>query len=185
MMTELSLNILDVAQNSVKANASLIEISVEADTVADTLIITISDNGCGMSAEQTEKVTDPFFTTRTTRDIGLGVPFFKLAAEITGGNFEITSTLGEGTIVKAGFVLSHIDRMPLGDMTQTMQTLITFNEEIDFLYKFVIDAREFSLDTREFREVLGGVPFSTPEVREYIQDYLSQNHSEALEGIII
>ncbi len=185
MMTELSLNVLDVAQNSVTAKASLIEISVIVDTSADLLTIIISDNGCGMTKEQLENVTDPFFTTRTTRKVGLGIPFFKMAAESTGGSFEINSEPGVGTVVKAVFCLSNIDRMPLGDMTSTMTTLVTFNDNIDFLYRFMIDKREFVLDTKEFREVLGDVPFSTPEVREYIQDFLFENHKEILNGVII
>ena len=100
MMPEIALNVLDIAQNSVRAEASLIQISVDVDEAADTLTITIEDNGCGMTAEQTARVTDPFFTTRTTRKIGLGVPFFKMAAESTGGSFSIqsdTSGLFSGT----------------------------------------------------------------------------------------
>ena len=114
MMPEIALNVLDIAQNSVRAEASLIQISVDVDEAADTLTITIEDNGCGMTAEQTARVTDPFFTTRTTRKIGLGVPFFKMAAESTGGSFSIQSEPGVGTKVTAVFGLSHIDRMPLG-----------------------------------------------------------------------
>jgi hypothetical protein len=184
-MTELSLNVLDIAQNSVKAEASLIEISVAADTCADSLIIEISDNGFGMNSEQLENVTDPFFTTRTTRKVGLGIPFFKDAAEITGGSFEISSAPGQGTYVKAKFGLSNIDRMPLGDMTETMLTLITFNDNIDFVYKFEIDGKSFILDTREFREILGGIPLSSSEVRGYIQSFLDENHSEILNGTVI
>jgi len=175
MMTELSLNVLDVAQNSVRANASEIKISVEVDSFADSLSIKIEDNGFGMSKEQLDNVVDPFFTTRTTRKVGLGVPFFKLASESTGGTFEIASTVDVGTIVKATFGLSHIDRMPLGDMTSTMHTLITLNNEIDFIYTHKIDEREFTLDTKMFREILGDVPFDTPEVSRYIKEYLDEN----------
>ena len=185
MMTELSLNVLDVAQNSVKAGAGLIEITVSADTKADRLVITIKDDGCGMSEEQVSRVTDPFYTTRTTRKVGLGVPFYKLAAESTGGSFEITSQVGVGTTVTAEFVISHIDRMPLGDMTETMHSLITMNADSDFLYTYRIDGREFTLDTREFREILGGVPFNTPEVSEYIKEYLKENKEETDKGVVI
>lgn len=108
MMPEISLNVLDVAQNSVRAGASLISISVRADTNQDTLTIVIEDNGCGMTKEQAARVIDPFFTTRTTRKVGLGVPFFKLAAESTGGSFSIRSEPGVGTVVTAVFILSHI-----------------------------------------------------------------------------
>lgn len=185
MMTELSLNVLDVAQNSVKAGATLIEISVIADTALDRLVIIIKDNGCGMTAEQVERVTDPFFTTRTTRKVGLGVPFFKMAAESAGGSFEIESEVGVGTTVTAEFCISHIDRMPLGDMTETMRSLITMNCHIDFLYRYSVDDREFVLDTREFREVLGDVPFDTPEVSGYIREYLEENKNETDCGVVL
>ncbi|NLZ45716.1 MAG: ATP-binding protein [Clostridiales bacterium] len=185
MMTELSLNVLDVAQNSVKAGAKLIEISVIADSHTDRLVITINDNGCGMSDEQVTKVTDPFFTTRTTREVGLGIPFFKLACETTGGAFEIKSKLDEGTLVKAEFVLSHIDRMPLGDMPATMLSLVTMNIDIDFVYRFRVNEKEFIMDTREFREVLEGIPFNTPEVSRYIKEYLEGNQTEVQGDIVI
>ncbi len=185
MMTELSLNVLDVAQNSVKAGASLIGITVEADTENDRLTIVIEDNGCGMTEEQVKQVTDPFYTTRTTRKVGLGVPFFKLAAESAGGRFGIASEPGKGTKVTAEFRLSHIDRMPLGDMTETIHSLVTMNVDIDFLYVYRVDKREFTLDTREFREILGGVPFNMPEVSGYIRDYLSENKAETDGGVIL
>ncbi len=181
-MTEISLNILDVAQNSVRAEASLVRLSVKADTVKDYLEVIIEDNGCGMTQEQLSRVEDPFFTTRTTRRVGLGISFFKLAAETTGGSFKIISELGKGTKVTAVFGLSHIDRMPLGDMTTTIHTIITMNPTMDFVYQYQIDDRSFTLDTREFREILGDVPFNNPEVSEYIRDYLKENKDEVDKG---
>lgn len=178
MMTELSLNVLDIANNSIRANADLIEIKVKIHRDLDTLTITIADNGCGMTEEQLRSVEDPFFTTRTTRKIGLGVPFFKMAALSSGGTFEINSTPGVGTTVKAVFGLSHIDRMPLGDMNSTMHTLITLNTQIDFLYTYLFDERQFTLDTREFREILNDVPLNSPEVSSYIKEYLEENQKE-------
>lgn len=185
MMTELSLNILDVVQNSVSAKATLIEVNLNADLKADLLTIIISDNGCGMTEEQVKSVIDPFYTTRTTRKVGLGVSFFKLAAECTGGTFEITSQVNKGTVVKSSFVISHIDRMPLGDMTSTMHTLITYNANIDFLYSYKIDEREFQLDTKQLREILGDVPFNAPEVSNYIKEYLEENKKEVDLGIAL
>lgn len=186
MMTEISLNILDVAQNSVRADATLISITVNANTKDDLLTITIEDNGCGMTDEQQKNVTDPFFTTRTTRRIGLGVPFFKQACEGTGGSFEIKSKLSEGTKVTAIFVLSSIDRMPLGDMTGTIHSLITLNQDIDFVYTYIHNERQFTLDTREFREILGAdVKFSSYEVSTYIKEYLDENTKEVSLGEII
>lgn len=175
MMTELSLNILDVAENSIRAGASLVEIQVAANTGKDTLSIIIKDNGRGMTKEQAARVEDPFYTTRTTRKVGLGVPFFKQAALGTGGTFSIESQLGVGTCVKAVFIYSHIDRMPLGDITATIHTLITYNTQTDFLYTYIYNDKSFILDTREFKEILGGVPLDTPEVSAYIREYLAEN----------
>lgn len=185
MMTEISLNVLDVAENSIRAKASLVEISILADFSSDELRIIIKDNGCGMSKEQINKVEDPFFTTRTTRKVGLGIPFFKQAALGTGGSFSIESTKDVGTTVTAVFILSHIDRMPLGDISSTMHTLITFNTQTDFLYTYTVDNRSFSLDTRKFKEILGDVPLDTPEVSSYVKDFLVENRNEVDNGKFI
>lgn len=182
MMPEISLNVLDVAENSTRARASLVTITVEADTAADTLTIVIADDGCGMTPEQVSQVTDPFFTTRTTRKVGLGVPFFKLAAELSGGSFSIESTVGAGTTVTAIFGLSSVDRMPLGDMTSTMHSLITMHEDTDFLYRYTYDGDSFELATAELREILGGVSFQEPEVSQYIREYLKENEAEVTKG---
>ena len=179
MMPEISLNILDVAQNSVKAGAKLVTLECLIDTKADTLTVIIDDDGCGMTKEQVEAVTDPFYTTRTTRKVGLGVPFFKMAAEITGGEFSIKSKLGEGTTTSAVFGLTNIDRMPLGDMAGTMSSLIGMNPGIDFIYSFERDGTGFELDTREFREILGDdVSLSDPGVMTYIKSYIDENTEE-------
>ena len=178
------MNVLDVAENSTRARASLVQISVEADTVRDRLTITIADDGCGMTPEQVAQVTDPFYTSRTTRKVGLGVPFFKYAAESTGGSFTIDSVVGTGTTVTAVFTLSHIDRMPLGDITSTIHTLVVYHPETDFLYRYRYNDRFFELDTREFREILGGVPFDTPEISEYIKEYLTENKLDTDGGAV-
>ena len=185
MLPEISLNVLDIAQNSIRAEADLIEIGVFIDRKADTLTVIINDNGCGMTAEQIAHVEDPFFTTRSTRKIGLGVPFFKMSAIITGGSFEITSEVKVGTKVKAVFVLSHIDRMPLGDINSTIHTLVTYNTNIDFVYTYEFDGRSFVLDTRQMREILGGVPLDAPEVSDYIKEYLDENKKEADGGVLL
>lgn len=178
MMTELSLNVLDIANNSIRANATLIEINIQIQRDLDILRITITDNGCGMTQEQLKNVEDPFFTTRITRKIGLGVPFFKMASLNTGGSFNIESSPGKGTKVTATFGLGHIDRMPLGDMNSTMYTLITLNTHIDFLYTYTFDGKQFTLDTREFRQILNDVPLNSPEVSAYIKEYLDENQNE-------
>ena len=175
MMPELSLNILDVTQNSVTAGAKLIRITIRGDTAADRLTIQIADDGCGMTAEQVARVTDPFYTTRTTRKVGLGIPFFKMAAELTGGSFRIDSTPGVGTTTTAEFVLSSIDRMPLGDLAGTMTALIGPSPAVDFLLTVSADGAEFTMDTREFRAVLEGVSLGEPEVLQYIDGYIREN----------
>ena len=177
-MPEISLNVLDVAENSTRAGASLVTITVDADFTSDRLSIVIDDNGCGMTPQQVQQVTDPFFTSRTTRKVGLGVPFFKLAAESTGGSFTIRSEPGVGTTVTAVFVLSHIDRMPLGDINTTIHTLVIYHPDTDFVYRYRYNDRSFTLDTREFRQVLGDIPFASPEISAYIMDYLSENKLE-------
>lgn len=178
MMTEISLNVLDVAENSTRAGASLVRITVAADTTADRLSITIADNGCGMTPEQVAQVTDPFFTSRTTRKVGLGVPFFKYAAEAAGGSFSIESEPGIGTTVTAVFVLSHIDRMPLGDITSTIHTLVVYHPETDFVYSYRYNDKSFTMDTREFKAILGDISFDTPEISAYILEFLNENKLE-------
>ncbi|MBN7772073.1 ATP-binding protein [Clostridium aminobutyricum] len=178
MMTEISLNILDIAENSIRAEASLIQIKVAADGEEDTLTVEINDNGKGMNEEQVNQCMDPFFTTRNTRKVGLGISFFKMAAIATGGSFEISSTEGTGTDVKAVFKLSHIDRMPLGDINSTIYTLIAFNTNIDFIFTYSYDERQFILDTREFKEILEGIPLNSSDVLKYLKEYLDENKLE-------
>lgn len=175
MLPEISLGILDIAQNSIKAEASLIEICIDVDSVNQKLLFQIRDNGCGMNDDQLKGVVDPFFTSRTTRKVGLGVPFMKQSAECTGGSFRIESTLNKGTVLEATFNTDHIDCMPLGDITETVLSLITMNEAIDFVYTYSYDKRAFTLDTREIREIIGDIPFSTPDVREFLRNYLNEN----------
>lgn len=180
MLPEISLNILDITENSVKAKATKIEIDVFASFKDDNLTIKIIDNGCGMTSEQLKNVTNPFFTTRTTRKVGLGIPFFKMAAESTGGSFDIESKVGLGTTVTALFKLSHIDRMPMGDIALTIWQLVTMHQEINFVFNYKVDDNGFTLDTNEFKEVLGGISFTEPEVSRYIKEYLKENINDTL-----
>ena len=177
-MREIALHILDIAQNSVVAGATLVEIDVAESYPEDLLTVKITDNGCGMSAEFLKKVVDPFTTKRTTRKVGLGIPLFKLAAENTGGTFDISSEPGKGTVVTAKFVHSHIDRQPLGNMTETILGLITAYENVDFLYRHSVDDKEFVLDTSELKKVLGDVPFSNPEVYVWLLEYMTEGENE-------
>ena len=173
-MRELSLNVLDIAQNSIVAGATLITLSVIEDTESDRLTLVIADNGRGMTSEQLEQVLDPFYTTRSTRKVGMGVPLFRMAAEMAGGELTIQSTIGQGTVVTATFGLTHIDRMPLGDMAGTVSTLIRLNPHLDFVYRHKVDDRSFELDTRALREVLDDVPLSEPDVMEWIDANMAE-----------
>ncbi len=181
-MRELSLNILDVAQNSITAGASLITIEVNENTVDNTLLVGIYDNGKGMSEEQVRSVIDPFFTTRTTRKVGLGIPLFKMAAEQTGGKLEIKSELGVGTEVRAFFKTDSVDFTPLGDVASTVQMLITMNTDRDFVYRLTVDGKEFVADTREIKGILGDVPLDTYEVSQWLKDFITENTHELYGG---
>ena len=180
-MKELSLNILDVAENSVKARASRIQISLQE--TQETLTLIIADNGCGMKPDILAGVIDPFYTTRTTRKVGLGVPLLKMAAEQTGGEMRIESYHESdypdrhGTVVTAVFYKNHIDFTPLGDVISTVTTLIQGHPDTDFLFTHLIDDKEIRLDTRELRAVLEGVPLNTYDVLEWIRGYLEEQYS--------
>ncbi len=181
-MKELSLNILDITENSVKAGATLTEITVEE--TSDTLTLTVEDDGCGMSEEVVKSVLNPFYTTRTTRKVGMGLPLLKLAAEQTGGSLEISSKHKDiypdshGTIVKTVFFKNHIDCAPLGDIVETVKTLIQGHPDTDFLFIHKKNGNKVTLDTRELKVVLEGVPLNTYEVIKWIEEYLKEQYSE-------
>lgn len=174
-MKELSLNILDVAKNSVTAGASRIDITVEE--LPERLTITITDNGCGMSADFVARVLDPFTTTRTTRKVGLGLPLMKMEAQMSGGDLSIESELGKGTTVSSWFDPTHIDMPPLGDLVSTIITLIQGSPEIDFVFTHRIGEDSYTLHTGEIREIMGGISLSEPEVLSWLTDYLTENES--------
>ena len=180
-MKELSLNVLDITKNSVKAGATLIDISLVEE--GNKLTLTITDNGCGMKPEVVETVMNPFYTTRTTRKVGMGVPLLMLAAEQTGGSVTIESRHEEdhpdshGTVVTATFFTDHIDFTPLGDMVSSMETLIMGSPEIDFTYLHDQNGRRVELDTRQLREVLGeDISLGEPEILSWISSYLSEQY---------
>ena len=182
-MKELSLNILDVSENSVKAGATLTEILIEE--IGNKLKLVIRDDGCGMSAEILRSVTDPFYTTRTTRKVGLGLPLLKMAAEYTGGSMSVTSVAASdnpnshGTTVTAEFFTDHIDFVPLGDVVSTVTTLIQGHPDTDFLFNHKREGQEVSLDTRQLREVLEGVPLNSYEVIKWIEEFLHEQYSKS------
>lgn len=177
-MKELSLNILDITMNSVKAEASLISISMVEDEQG-WMTLEIADNGCGMSEDMAASVADPFCTTRTTRKVGLGVPLLKMAAEQTGGDVKIVSSTAEedhGTTVTARFDTRHIDFTPIGDIVATICTLIQGSPDIDFVYSHKTPTLEVSLDTRELRAVLGDVSLAEWEIISWIEENLREQY---------
>ena len=176
---DLGQHILDIYENGVKAGATLIAVEIEENLFQDLLTITIQDNGRGMDAEMLRHITDPWVTTRTTRKVGLGIPFLKQMAEMCGGGFAIHSKPGQGTTIAATFQQSHIDRPPLGDLTATVTCLIVGFPQVDLYYRHrLLDQTaqlkdEFILDTREVRAILGDeVPLSDPEVLGFLRNTL-------------
>ena len=179
-MRELSLNILDIAQNSISAGALLTEIVVNENTKDNTLLIGIYDNGCGMTEEQVKSVIDPFFTTRTTRKVGMGIPLFKMSCEQTGGKFTIESQKGVGTKINALYKTDSVDFTPLGDIAATIVTIVSMNSDKEFLYKRVLDDKEFIFSTVEIKKILDGVPLSEPSVMSWIEQYINEQTNELI-----
>lgn len=179
-MKELSLNILDIAKNSVTAGATLVEITVTE--TPQRLTIQVRDNGCGMTPEFVARVTDPFTTTRTTRKVGLGIPLLQMEARMAGGDLTIDSEVGKGTTLRAWFDPDNIDMPPLGDLTASIVTLIQGSPDIDFLYTHQKGEEGYCLDTREIREIMGGISLAEPEILGWLSDYLSENESTLMKG---
>lgn len=182
-MQELSMNVLDVAENSVAAGATLVAITLSIDTAAKRMTLTITDNGKGMPPEMAARVTDPFCTTRKTRKVGLGLPLLKMTAQATGGEMSIASKPGEGTTVRVTFGLSHIDRPPMGDVPGVLYTLVLMNPTTDFRFALDYDGKTFALDTREVREAVAPIPLNHPEISAWIRDCLKQNIDELHGGV--
>ena len=182
-MRELALHLLDIAENSVSANAGTICITVEEDMAADRLRMVVEDNGKGMDAEMVARVVDPFVTSRTTRKVGLGIPLLKAAAEACNGFFTITSTVGKGTKVVVEFQHSHIDRMPLGNLPSTWLTLMIGSPEVHWVFHYRMNDQEFVLDDELIKQELGDVPLSEPTVIAFLRDILETGIAEAREAI--
>ena len=174
-MKELSLNILDVAKNSVTAGATRIGITVSE--TSDKLTILIEDNGCGMDEDFVSRVLDPFTTTRTTRKVGLGLPLMRMEAQMAGGDLTIKSALGVGTTVTTWFDPTHIDMPPLGDIISSVITLIQGSPDIDFVFTHEKNGNSYTLHTGEIREIMGGISLAEPEVLAWLTDYLSENEN--------
>lgn len=181
-MRELGLHILDIVENAIESGARQIDLTVDEDLDADRLTITVRDNGRGMDAATAQKARDPFFTTRSTRHVGLGIPLFAAAAERCGGGLSIESAPGRGTTVQATFQYGHIDRAPLGDMCSTLICILMHQTDFDLRYKHQIGERAFELDTQEIKSVLGGVPLAHPDVRKWLSEFIAQGEQELKEA---
>ena len=181
-MREITLHLLDLAENSVSAGARTVQIAVCEDLKADLLTASIQDDGRGMDPETVKKVTDPFYTSRTTRKVGLGIPLFKEAAEECNGGLTVSSKLGEGTRVEVSFRYSHIDRMPLGNLSTTFLELLVCHPEVH--WKFQYTARKngaeetFEFDDQPVKETLEGVPLTHPEVLSFVRGMFEEGIAE-------
>lgn len=173
-MEDLSLHILDIAENSIAAGASRIEIIIREDTSQDLLILEVRDNGKGMDEELLKMVADPFFTTKTVRKVGLGIPLLKQAAEECGGELSIHSEKGKGTAITARFRRSHIDLKPLGDIGATIMVLVAGNPNVNFIFEYNKDSKRFRFDTEELRNELEGIPINLPAVLMVIKDEINK-----------
>ena len=181
-MRDLSMHVLDIAQNSIKAEAALVSLLFEV-AGERWLTFTIQDDGCGMSPEFLQKVTDPFTTTRTTRRVGLGIPMLKQSAELSGGALTLQSEMGKGTTISATFDLKHIDCPPMGEMCDTLLTLVMLNPNSpEFVFEAVTPEASALFDTRQLREALGDVPLNEPEVVAWIKESIDEEFKPILEG---
>ena len=180
-MKDLSLNLLDIAENSVKAGATLTDLSILQE--GDLLTFRVADDGCGMTEEILRGVTDPFYTTRTTRKVGLGLPLLRMAAEQTGGSMEVQSKHKDahpddhGTVVTAVFHTDHIDCPPVGDLVATVTTLIQGHPDTDFYFRHACGETAVELDTRQLREILGEVSLAEYEVLQWITGFLTDQYN--------
>lgn len=188
-MREIALHLLDIAENSVAAESKNISVHVHEDLLHDMLSASVIDDGHGMDAETAERVQDPFYTTRTTRNVGLGIPLLKLAAEQAEGRFSLQSEPGQGAWVEAEFRHSHIDRMPLGDLSSTFLTLLISHPQIDwtFLYR-VTDrskaSRDFLFESAELKTQLGDISLTEPEVLSFVRGMIEEGIEEvALQSV--
>jgi len=177
-LRELSLHIMDIIENGIGAGADLIHLSIEEDHKKNLIRVTVTDNGQGIPEALLEKVTDPFFTTRTTRRVGLGLSLFREASRRCEGDFSIESREGEGTKVEATFRLDHIDLAPMGDIEGAMTSLIMGSADVDFVYSHHVDGRPFHLDTRSIKKELEGVPINHPKVLQYISETIREGLAE-------
>jgi hypothetical protein len=177
-MQDLSLHILDIVENAIASKASHVAIRITEDPEQNQMVVEIEDNGEGIPPQLLEKVVDPFFTTRSTRKIGLGLSLLQQAAQACEGELQVQSLQGKGTLVRASFRYNHIDRKPLGDMASTMVTLMAGNPQMDFHYAHRKGGRTFVLDTLELKRELDDVPIHHPKVVQFVREEIHKGLRE-------
>lgn len=174
-MNDLSLHIIDIIQNSISAEATLIKLKIEESREKNLLLIEIEDNGKGMDQEQLKRLDNPFFTSRTTRRVGMGIPLFKDSARMSGGDLIVESTVGVGSRVEATFQLDHIDRAPLGDIANSFILMVSANPQIEFLFYYLYEKEHYLFSTAEVKEVLDPLPLNDPAVIRMLTEMVDSN----------
>jgi hypothetical protein len=174
MMDEICAHIMDIAANALTAGAANIAISVKVDHSRNLLLVTFKDDGKGMNEETVKKVTDPFFSTKKGKRVGLGIPLLKGTAETCGGQFNLTSKPGEGVDISVSFQLDHPDLPPLGSLKDTILVLVVGNPHVDFLFTVTEDAKTFVFNTAEVKTIIGDMPVNHPEVMKFLTDFLDE-----------
>lgn len=178
MMKEFSMHVLDIVQNSIKAKATDIQMTVTESREKNLFSFRIKDNGSGMSKAMLNKVRDPFTTSRTERKVGLGIPMLEQLCGLCGGRLELSSELGVGTELAAIMKLDSIDLPPLGDVAEAVYMTVVTNQDINFIYTHTRDSGEFVFSSEAVREALGGVPFTEPAVMEWIEGFIREGIAE-------
>lgn len=182
-MRELTLHILDLVQNSIEAGATYARLDIEENTLTDSLIIRVADDGRGMDEKLRQLVIDPFTTTRTTRRIGLGLSLMDMSTQRCNGYLKIDSAPGIGTTVEAMYKHSHLDRPPMGNLIDTIKTILVGNPGFNFFYCHIVNLKQFSLSSEEIAESLGGIELCHPEVLSWLHEYLTDNISNLYKGV--
>ncbi len=174
-MQELSLHILDIVQNSIRAKATKIQIEIYEDLVNNQLKIIMKDNGSGIDEELVKAIKNPFSTTRTTRKVGLGIPLLLEACQRCNGDLDIASQVGVGTTITATFKHDHIDRAPMGDIVSTITMLILSSPEIRYIFTYYVNELAFVMDTDEIKKILEGVPITDLSIIKWLETYMQEN----------
>lgn len=183
-MRDLSLHILDIIQNSITAKATAVTLKITADTETGSLAIQIIDNGTGMSEELLKDITNPFSTTRTTRKVGLGISLLMASAERADGALTINSTLGIGTTVIASFIITHIDRLPLGDIAETVMSIILTKPEMELEVELNSNKEIFEFKTSEVKLGIGDIPITELAVLTWIKDFINEGVEKIFGGVL-